>query len=138
MRRLLVVDDDVETCRFMEELLAREGRVIELASTPEQALARAGAARFDVIVSDINLNASVSRIDLLRRFKQADPHAEVILISGFGTLDTAIQAVRAGAFDYVSKPFDIAQVKETVERALKRRRQAEQRAEPVAEGDTLA
>jgi DNA-binding NtrC family response regulator len=117
----------------MEELLAHEGRVIEVASTQQQALARAGEARFDVIVSDMSLNADLSGIDLLHCFKQADPQAEVILISGSGTLETAIQAVRAGAFDYVSKPFDIVQVKGTVERALKRRRQTEHRGEAPPE-----
>jgi DNA-binding NtrC family response regulator len=57
-------------------------------------------------------------MDVLRGFKQANPHGHVVLISGFGTLQTAIDAVRAGAFDYISKPFNIAEVKATVERAL--------------------
>src|SRR5262245_36149513 len=121
MRRLLVVDDDPETCRFMEELLAGADREIESARSPEQALLRSRGGGYDVILSDINLNAALSGIDLLRRFKEADPQTEVILISGFGTLETAIEAVRAGAFDYVSKPFDISEVKAAVERALKRR-----------------
>jgi DNA-binding NtrC family response regulator len=105
----------------MEELLAGAERMIESASSPEQALERAKGGGYDVILSDINLNAALSGIDLLRRFKEADPQTEVILISGFGTLETAIEAVRAGAFDYVSKPFDISEVKAAVERALKRR-----------------
>jgi DNA-binding NtrC family response regulator len=121
MPRILVVDDDRETCRFMDELLRGPGRDIELAHTPQQALALAERGAFDLVVSDINLNAELSGLDLLRAFKGADPRLEVVLISGFGTLDTAIEAVRAGAFDYVSKPFDIVEVKETVDRALKRR-----------------
>jgi DNA-binding NtrC family response regulator len=123
MPRILVVDDDRETCRFMEELLRGPDRQIELAHTPEEALALAGRGAFDLVVSDINLNAELSGLDLLRAFKRADPRLEVVLISGFGTLETAIEAVRAGAFDYVSKPFDIVEVKETVDRALKRRTQ---------------
>jgi DNA-binding NtrC family response regulator len=120
MARILVVDDDAETCRFMAELLHRPDRVFELASDPRAAigLARGG---FDLVISDINLNAELSGLDLLRAFKQADASVEVIVMSGFGTLETAIEAVRAGAFDYVSKPFDIVAVKATVERALRQR-----------------
>jgi len=121
--RILVVDDDRETCRFMDELLRGADRHIELAHTPDEALALAERGGFDLVVSDINLNAELSGLDLLRAFKRADPRLEILLISGFGTLETAIEAVRAGAFDYVSKPFDIVEVKETVERALKRRAQ---------------
>jgi DNA-binding NtrC family response regulator len=123
MPRILVVDDDRETCRFMDELLRAADRHIELAHTPEEALALAQRGAFDLVVSDINLNAELSGLDLLRAFKRADSRLEVVLISGFGALETAIEAVRAGAFDYVSKPFDIVEVKETVDRALKRRAQ---------------
>jgi DNA-binding NtrC family response regulator len=123
MPRILVVDDDRETCRFMDELLRGADRQIELAHTPDEALALAQRGAFDLVVSDINLNAELSGLDLLRAFKRADTRLEVVLISGFGTLETAIEAVRAGAFDYVSKPFDIVEVKETVDRALKRRAQ---------------
>jgi DNA-binding NtrC family response regulator len=124
MPRILVVDDDGETCRFMDELLSGADRQIELAHTPDEALALAQRGAFDLVVSDINLNAELSGLDLLRAFKHADPRLEVVLISGFGTLETAIEAVRAGAFDYVSKPFDIVEVKDTVDRALKRRVQS--------------
>jgi DNA-binding NtrC family response regulator len=132
--RILVVDDDRETCRFMDELLRGPDRAIEVAHTPQQALALAEHGAFDLVVSDINLNAELSGLDLLRAFKRADPGLEVVLISGFGTLETAIEAVRAGAFDYVSKPFDIVEVKETVARALKRRAQT---AVPVAEAEPM-
>jgi DNA-binding NtrC family response regulator len=120
MRRILIVDDDRETCRFMAELLARPDREIQSAFDPESALALVNATPFDLVISDINLNAAQSGLDILRAFKAANPAGQVLLISGFGTLETAIDAVRAGAFDYVSKPFDITEVKGTVERALAR------------------
>ena len=73
---------------------------------------------FDLVISDINLGAQQTGLDVLRAFKQGNPNGQVVLISGFGTLETAIDAVRAGAFDYISKPFNITEVKATVERAL--------------------
>src|SRR5262249_11328217 len=103
---------------------------------PAEALALAERGGFDLVVSDINLNADLSGLDLLRAFKRADPRLEVVLVSGFGTLDTAIEAVRAGAFDYVSKPFDSVEVKETVERAVRRRAQPPM--SPVEEEEAAA
>ena len=84
---------------------------------PEAAISRIRHERFDLLISDINLNNPRSGLDLLRRFKQ-EQGRPVVLISGFGTLETAIEAVRAGAFDYISKPFVIAEVKRIVDRAL--------------------
>jgi DNA-binding NtrC family response regulator len=119
MHRILIVDDDRETCRFMAELLGQTGREFDVAYGPDTALALARTKAFDLVISDINLNAAISGLDVLRAFKAANPGGAVVLISGFGTLETAIDAVRAGAFDYISKPFNIGEVKAIVERALR-------------------
>jgi len=129
MPRILLVDDDVETCKFLAELLEAPGRQFVSVNDPETAIAKMRHDSFDLLISDINLNAPHSGIDLLRRFK-AEQGSPVVLISGFGTLETAIEAVRAGAFDYISKPFDIADVKRIVDRALEPRAH---RGEPAAE-----
>ena len=129
MPRILVVDDDVDTCTFIEELLETPDRQFVSVQDPEAALAKIRHESFDLLISDINLNAPRSGLDLLRRFK-ADQGAPVVLISGFGTLETAIEAVRAGAFDYISKPFVIADIKRIVDRALE---QGSHQAEPPAE-----
>src|SRR5919197_1242463 len=117
MSRILIVDDDGETCRFMAELLGRPDREIRTTQHVSEALAFARQS-FDLLISDINLDAQQTGMDVLRTFKQANPPGHVVLISGFGTLQTAIDAVRAGAFDYISKPFNISEVKATVDRAL--------------------
>src|SRR5271169_1285021 len=98
MLRILLVDDDVETCRFLEELLTAPNRQFVSVKDPEAAIVTMHHDAFDLLISDINLNAPRSGLDLLRRFttEQGSP---VVLISGFGTLETAIEAVRAGAFD---------------------------------------
>jgi DNA-binding NtrC family response regulator len=117
MPRILLVDDDAETCKFLEELLEGPDRQFVSVQDPETALTRIAHDSFDLLISDINLNAPRSGLDLLRRFS-AEQGRPVVLISGFGTLETAIEAVRAGAFDYISKPFDIAEIKRIIDRAL--------------------
>ena len=121
MPRILVIDDDRETCRFMGEILAAPERSIESAQAPAEALELLRAGGFDAVISDIYLDAELTGLDLLREFRRADPSVEVILVSGFGTLETAVAAVRLGAFDYISKPFDVAEVRRCVERALRKR-----------------
>ena len=118
MPRILIVDDDRDTCRFIAEVLAAPGRSFELAAESERALELARSELFDLVICDINLNSSVTGLDVLRAFKGVNPDGQVLLVSGFGTLATAIEAVRAGAFDYISKPFDIGEIKKTVQRAL--------------------
>ena len=129
MPRILLVDDDAETCKFLEELLEASDRQFVSVQDPDTALTKIRHDSFDLLISDINLNAPRSGIDLLRRFK-TEQSGPVVLISGFGTLETAIEAVRAGAFDYISKPFVIAEVKRIVDRALE---QGAHRDEPTAE-----
>jgi DNA-binding NtrC family response regulator len=110
MSTILIVDDDGETCRFMAELLGRPDREIRTTQHVAEALTLARQS-FDLLISDINLDAQQNGMDVLRAFKQGNPRGHVVLISGFGTLQTAIDAVRAGAFDYISKPFNITEVK---------------------------
>jgi len=120
MPRILIVDDDRETCRFIEELLAERHREFVSAYDPERAIVQIEQDNFDLLITDLNLNAARTGMDVLRAFRGRRPEAPVILISGFGTLETAIDAVRAGAFDFISKPFEISAVKAIVERALRR------------------
>ena len=120
--RILIVDDDVETCRLIAELVTGTGRELQQCQTAAKAIELARKEKFDLVISDINLNGPESGLDVLKAFKEANPASEVLLISGFGTLETAVQAVRAGAFDYISKPFNIGEVRATVSRALGRDR----------------
>jgi DNA-binding NtrC family response regulator len=118
MFRVLIVDDDAETCRFMEDLLASADRQLVSVSSADDAIRQIRQAPFDLLISDINLNAARSGLDVMREFQAEHPAGAVVLISAFGTLETAIEAVRAGAFDFISKPFNIADVKHTVDLAL--------------------
>ena len=114
--RILIADDEPEICRFISDLLRGPGREIVSATTVDEAIQTHEKTPCDIVISDINFNASATGLDLVRAVKSATPAAEVVLMSGFGTLDTAVEAVRAGAFDYVSKPFDIKGLLGAVER----------------------
>jgi DNA-binding NtrC family response regulator len=118
MPKILIVDDDRDTCRVIAEILNAPGRDFTLETDSDRAVGRVRDEPFDLVVCDINLNSALNGLDVLRAFKTANHDGQVVLISGFGTLQTAIEAVRAGAFDYISKPFDIEDVKNTVQRAL--------------------
>jgi DNA-binding NtrC family response regulator len=117
-KRILVIDDDLETCKFLREIFEDQGWRVSAALNGDTALASAQAETFDLIVSDINLNDKLNGIELLKSFRQLSPASQVILISGFGTLETAIEAVREGAFDFISKPFNVREVIATARRAL--------------------
>jgi DNA-binding NtrC family response regulator len=118
MKRILVIDDDLETCNFLTEIFAEEGWEVASSQTAEAAREAVEKTHFDLIVSDINLGGRTSGVALLKEFKATAPSSEVILISGFGTLETAVEAVREGAFDYISKPFNLNEVIATGRRAL--------------------
>lgn len=119
MARILVVDDSQETCDLLELLLG-EGLGLEVAvvkaTRPEDALRHLAEGGFDLMLSDINLEASQDGLDLLKAAKPLG--VETILLTGFGTLEKALEAVREGAFDFISKPWNNEDLKSLVKRAL--------------------
>jgi DNA-binding NtrC family response regulator len=117
MKRILVVDDDRASCELLSEIFAAQGWGTETAQTPTRALELAASVQPDLIVSDINLEADQSGLDLLQQLRDRCP---VILVTGFGTLETAVAASREGAWDFISKPFKVEEVVSTVRRALQR------------------
>jgi DNA-binding NtrC family response regulator len=123
MTRVLVVDDSRETCDLLELLLSKEEVGMELevvkATRPEEALDHLKKGAFDLMLSDINLEASLDGLDLLRAAKPLG--VETILLTGFGTLEKALEAVREGAFDFISKPWNNEELKTLVKRAIVRK-----------------
>lgn len=120
MKRILIVDDDRHAGDALQEILAAQGWQVDTAQTPEQAIrifdrATSHTRVFDLVISDINLEAAQTGLDLLKEFRQ---HCPVILITGFGTLDTVVKATQEGAWDLISKPFKVREVIDAVERVL--------------------
>lgn len=120
--RALIVDDEEAYRRFFKRSLERRGFYVCVASNPAEADRTLDGEKFDVIVLDI-LMPGETGVSLLKRIKRKDPFSEIILISGHATVESAIDALRGGATDYIEKPFtDSEQVLATIERAAQRRR----------------
>jgi DNA-binding NtrC family response regulator len=116
VKRILVVDDDRTSCKLLRDIFEGQGWRAEAAHSPAEALRLAAQAEaFDLLVSDVNLGADQTGLDLLRQMRDRCP---VILITGFGTLETTVAASREGAWDIISKPFKVEQLIATVRRAL--------------------
>lgn len=106
-KHILVVDDDAASCELLREIFAARGWRVTTATTPAAARLRFAEQTFDLVVSDINLEADATGLDLLKDFHTRCP---VILVTGFGTLDAAVAAARDGAWDFISKPFKVEEV----------------------------
>jgi DNA-binding NtrC family response regulator len=132
MKNILVVDDDQDSCDLLREIFCAEGWHVDTALSPSQAFSVAEKEKIDLVVSDVNLEANQSGLDLLKDLRAQCP---VILVTGFGTLDSAVEAAREGAWDFISKPFKVQEVVAIARRALEQDRNnasAEQRAEQIS------
>src|SRR5256714_7114831 len=116
--RIMIVDDDRVTCELLCEVFAGEGFAARFAQSGEAALDSLAAESPDVLVSDIRMKTRLDGLALLDHVRRAYPQTSVVLMTAFGSIETAIRAVKEGAFDYISKPFDIDTLVETVRRAL--------------------
>jgi DNA-binding NtrC family response regulator len=119
--RLLIVDDDPVALDLLREVLSKEGYEVVSALSAEEAISQGIENIFDVIITDVRMGEK-DGMDVLRSFKKTSPETAVIMITAFGSIDTAIEAIREGAFDYISKPFKLEEIKITVRRALEQRR----------------
>jgi DNA-binding NtrC family response regulator len=141
MKHILVVDDDQDSCDLLREIFSVQGWQVDTALDPVQALKAAEEEQIDLVVSDVNLEADQSGLDLLKSLRNQCP---VILVTGFGTLDSAVEAAREGAWDFISKPFKVEEVVAIARRALEQdqkgtaeARKAEQLSAPYEKGGLL-
>jgi two-component system, NtrC family, response regulator AtoC len=115
--RVLVIDDDPAMCEMLEARLNHCGLDVTTRTTAREALDLVGREDFDAVVTDVNMKG-INGLDLCRRILELRPNQPVILITAFGTMDTAIQAIRAGAYDFLPKPFEVDQLVLAIERGV--------------------
>ena len=119
--RILVVDDEENLRRLLTKLLGQEGFGVDEAGDGEEGLAKYKAGRYDLLLLDLKL-PKLDGLSVLRAVMEHDADALVILITAFSTIDTAIQAIKLGAYDYVAKPFRPEELMIVVNQALERGR----------------
>jgi two-component system response regulator AtoC len=136
MTRVLVAEDDRVARDLLCEILRGEHFDVDAVDDGAGAIERAQAGRYDLVVSDVRMERS-SGFDVLKAFTERSPGTPVILITAFGDVTGAMEAIQRGAYDYVSKPFNVEELRLTVARALERRRLvAEQKSSPSAAPST--
>jgi len=113
---ILIVDDELEITSILSDLFSGQFECAT-AGSAEEALVRLADASFDLVVSDITM-PGMSGLDMIPHIKSNSPDTVVVMISGMQTVESAIEALRVGAFDYVMKPFDLRQVEAVVSRAF--------------------
>ena len=120
MTRVLFVDDDRAMCEAMAAELVDHGLDVIWRTAADQALELLAREEFDVVITDLNM-PGMNGIDLCHRMADNRRDIPVIVITAFGSLETAIATIRAGAFDFITKPFDIDDIVVAVERATRDR-----------------
>ncbi len=121
--RILVVDDEVNIRSALATLLERAGHTVVVAGHPDDAVRELDREPCDIALLDLRM-PGMGGMELLRRVKGRTPDTEIIVMTAFGSIDTAVEAMRAGAYDYLSKPIDRERLPILVEKALERRRLA--------------
>src|SRR4030067_3229349 len=115
--KIFVVDDDLEMCRMLSDVLVGEGLSVRTTNESLEASKILKKEEFDVIITDLEMKG-LKGLDLLEEAKRVAPTTPVIIITAFGTIESATQAMKMGAYDYITKPFQMDELILTVRKAL--------------------
>ncbi len=115
--QILIIDDEPSVCYSFRRLLSNSGYSIDSANNGAQALKILARKSYDLIILDIRL-PDISGLDLLPKIKALDSKAVVLVITAFGTTETAIEAIKLGAYDYILKPFDVPAMRKLINEAI--------------------
>jgi two-component system response regulator PilR (NtrC family) len=133
MNSILVVDDELSMREFLDILLTEEGYAVSFAASGEEACGKLNREMFDLIITDIRME-DIDGIGVLRKVKEVNPQTPVIIISAFATAETAVEAMKDGAYDYIPKPFNTDEFKKIVRDALHKRTVSRAEEDQLEEG----
>ena len=119
-KQVLIVDDEPNLRKILSAQLSRDGYDVLTAEDGEQGLALLRDHHIDLVVTDLKM-PKVDGMTLLKKALEEEPELPVVLITAHGSIDTAVEALKSGAFDFVTKPFDKDEVRQIVTKALKTR-----------------
>ncbi len=120
LARVLLVDDEKEFVQTLAERLKTRGLSVSTAASGPEALAKLEPLEFDVIIIDLSM-PKMGGMDVLRRIKELDLDSEVIILTGYGTINAGVEAMKEGAYDFLEKPIQISHLFEKVLEATKSR-----------------
>lgn len=118
---ILVVDDDRVAAELLSEVFQKEGYRVAVATNGGEAIKMGEAGRFDVVITDLKM-PEMSGIDVMNAFKRIDPDTDTIVLTAFGSFESAIEAIRGGAYDYIAKPFKMDEIKAKVSGCLEQKK----------------
>jgi DNA-binding response OmpR family regulator len=137
---ILVMEDDLSVAKGLEMVLSEDGFDVNLAGTGELAMAAFERKRFDLLVADLRL-PDIDGMEIIRKVKAHKPETEVVVITGYGTTATAVEAMKLGVSDFLPKPFTEDQIKTAINNALKSSEETAEETsvakEPTTEADIL-
>ena len=116
--RILVVEDEQDMLLGLRKILSNQGHDVEIAETGSIGLRKVEESFFDIVITDLKM-PGVSGIELLRKAKEAHSDTVVIVITGYGTVESAVEAMKLGAYDYIAKPFDAEHIRMVVRKGLR-------------------
>jgi len=116
-----VVDDEEVVCRFLKRVLDGDRRDVEVCHSGPEAVARLEEDSFDLVITDLKM-PGVDGIGVLGKAKELDPLCEVIVITAYASVESAVEVMKLGAYDYISKPFNVDRIRLVVDKALEKRR----------------
>ncbi|MDY6969114.1 MAG: response regulator [Spirochaetota bacterium] len=117
--RLLIVDDEVNLCRGCQRIFEDEGYIMETAYTGKDGLRRATKEMYDAVLVDLKM-PDMNGIDLIKQLKEYRPDVPVIMITGYASVPTAVEAMKSGADDYIPKPFNPDEIVGAVKKAIRK------------------
>jgi DNA-binding NtrC family response regulator len=121
--RILILDDEPIVCKRLKPTFEKAGYEVETFTDSSRALERAREQDFDVVITDLKME-NIDGMQFLTEVKERSPATEVIVITGFATMETAKESFQKGVFDFVAKPFKISEILDAVRRAEEKRRAA--------------
>ncbi len=121
--KILVVDDEQKICHLIEELLKLEGYLVDVSFSGTDALERLKNFDYQMLITDLKM-PGIDGLELIEKAKKQNPEIRTIMVTGYTTVDTAVQSLRCGVDDYIKKPFNIFELKEAVENTFKTRQAA--------------
>jgi DNA-binding NtrC family response regulator len=121
--KILIVDDELIMRESLAGWLERDGHAVQTAASGEEALEKVKETQFDIFLVDIKMEG-MSGLDVLRRVRESDPDADVVMITAYGSIPSAIEAMKDGAYDYMLKPFDPNELGVLIEKIIQHQEQA--------------